>query len=67
MLQTGIMLKKKSSTKVEPSVDLLYNTTDDEFRINGRVRAFNDKGMAEIGLSNIGDDTKIRFKCRKIC
>ena len=55
------MLKKKSSTKVEPSVDLLYNTTDNEFRINGRVRAFNDKGMAEIGLSNIGDDTKIRF------
>ena len=51
-------VEKKSSTKVEPSVDLLYNTTDDEFRINGRVRAFNDKGMAELGLSNIGDGTK---------
>ena len=50
--------EKKSSPKVEPSVDLLYNTIDNEFRINGRVRAFNDKGMAEIGLSNIGDDTK---------
>ncbi len=59
--------KKSHQLKVEPSVDLLYNTTDDEFRINGRVRAFNDKGMAEIGLSNIGDDTKFRFKCRKIC
>ena len=50
--------EKKSSPKVEPSVDLLYNTIDNEFRINGRLRAFNDKGMAEIGLSNIGDDTK---------
>ena len=46
--------EKKSSSKVEPSVDMLYNTTDNEFRINGRLRAFNDKGMAEIGLSNIG-------------
>lgn len=53
-----INVEKKSSTKIEPSVDLLYNTTDDEFRINGRVRAFNDKGMAELGLSNIGDGTK---------
>ncbi|WP_295260229.1 MCE family protein, partial [Veillonella sp.] len=51
-------VEKKSSTKVEPSVDLLYNITDDEFRINGRVRAFNDKGMAELGLSSIGDGTK---------
>lgn len=51
-------VEKKSSTKVEPSVDLLYNTTDDEFRINGRVRAYNDKGMAELGLSNVGDGTK---------
>ena len=54
----GNNVEKKSSTKVEPSVDLLYNTTDDEFRINGRVRAYNDKGMAELGLSNIGDGTK---------
>jgi virulence factor mce family protein len=51
------MTEKKSSTKIEPSVDLLYNTTDNEFRVNGRVRAFNNKGMAEIGLSNMGDDT----------
>lgn len=51
------MTEKKSSTKIEPSVDLLYNTTDNEFRVNGRVRAFSNKGMAEIGLSNIGDDT----------
>ncbi|MFR6482205.1 MAG: hypothetical protein ACLUPK_01410 [Veillonella sp.] len=36
----------------------MYNTTDNEFRINGRVRAYNDKGMAELGLSNIGDGTK---------
>ncbi|MBS7143107.1 MAG: MCE family protein, partial [Veillonella sp.] len=50
--------EKKSSPKVEPSVDLLYNTTDNEFRINGHVRAYNDKGMAELGLSNIGDGTK---------
>ncbi len=57
--------EKKSSPKVEPSVDLLYNTTDDEFRINGRVRAFNDKGMAEIGLSNIGDDTKFDLNAGK--
>ena len=54
----GNNVEKKSSTKVEPSVDLLYNTTDDEFRINGRVRAYNDKGMAELGLSNVGDGTK---------
>ncbi|WP_314642352.1 MlaD family protein [uncultured Veillonella sp.] len=54
----GNNIEKKSSTKIEPSVDLLYNTTDDEFRINGRLRAFNDKGMAELGLSNIGDGTK---------
>lgn len=54
----GNNVEKKSSTKVEPSVDLLYNTTADEFRINGRVRAYNDKGMAELGLSNIGDGTK---------
>ena len=54
----GNNVEKKSSTKVEPSVDLLYNTTDDEFRISGRVRAYNDKGMAELGLSNIGDGTK---------
>ena len=51
------MTEKKSFTKIEPSVDLLYNTTDNEFRVNGRVRAFNNKGLAEIGLSNIGDDT----------
>ena len=50
--------EKKSSPKVEPSVDLLYNATDNEFRINGHVRAYNDKGMAELGLSNIGDGTK---------
>lgn len=54
----GNNVEKKSSTKVEPSVDLLYNTTDDEFLINGRVRAYNDKGMAELGLSNVGDGTK---------
>ena len=54
----GGTTEKKSSPKVEPSVDLLYNTTDNEFRINGRVRAYNDKGMAELGLSNIGDGTK---------
>ena len=46
--------EKKSSPKVEPSVDLLYNTTDNEFRINGRLRAFNDKGMAEIGYPILG-------------
>jgi len=57
--------EKKSSPKVEPSVDLLYNTTDNEFRINGRLRAFNDKGMAEIGLSNIGDDTKFDLNAGK--
>ena len=51
------MTEKKSFTKIEPSVDLLYNTTDNEFRVNGRVRAFNNKGLAEIGLSNMGDDT----------
>jgi len=43
----------------------LYNTTDNEFRINGRLRAFNDKGMAEIGLSNIGDDTKFDLNAGK--
>ena len=57
--------EKKSSPKVEPSVDLLYNTTDNDFRINGRLRAFNDKGMAEIGLSNIGDDTKFDLNAGK--
>lgn len=57
--------EKKSAPKVEPSVDMLYNTTDNEFRINGRLRAFNDKGMAEIGLSNIGDDTKFDLNAGK--
>jgi len=57
--------EKKSSSKVEPSVDMLYNTTDNEFRINGRLRAFNDKGMAEIGLSNIGDDSKFDLNAGK--
>lgn len=61
----GGTTEKKSSPKVEPSVDLLYNTTDNEFRINGRLRAFNDKGMAEIGLSNIGDDTKFDLNAGK--
>ena len=65
ILQRLAQLKKKSSPKVEPSVDLLYNTTDNEFRINGRLRAFNDKGMAEIGLSNIGDDTKFDLNAGK--
>ena len=46
--------EKKSSSKVEPSVDMLYNTTDNEFRINGRLRAFNDKGMAEIAYPILG-------------
>ena len=48
---------KKSSIKVEPSVDLLYNTNQEEIRINGRARVYTDKGMGEFGLSNIGDDT----------
>ena len=61
----GGTTEKKSSSKVEPSVDMLYNTTDNEFRINGRLRAFNDKGMAEIGLSNIGDDTKFDLNAGK--
>lgn len=61
----GGTTEKKSSPKVEPSVDLLYNTIDNEFRINGRFRAFNDKGMAEIGLSNIGDDTKFDLNAGK--
>ena len=50
--------EKKSSIKVEPSVDLLYNTNKDEARVNGRARIYTDKGMGEFGLSNIGDDTK---------
>jgi len=61
----GGTTEKKSSSKVEPSVDMLYNTIDNEFRINGRLRAFNDKGMAEIGLSNIGDDTKFDLNAGK--
>ena len=52
-----MVLKKKSSIKVEPSVDLLYNTNQEEVRINGRARVYTDKGMGEFGLSNIGDDT----------
>lgn len=47
--------EKKSSLKVEPSMDLLYNTHENEFRVNGRVRLFTDKGMGEIGVSNLGD------------
>lgn len=50
--------EKKSSIKVEPSVDLLYNTNKDEVRVNGRARIYTDKGMGEFGLSNIGDGTK---------
>ena len=50
--------EKKSSIKVEPSVDLLYNTNKDEVRVNGRARIYTDKGMGEFGLSNIGDDAK---------
>ena len=49
--------EKKSSIKVEPSVDLLYNTNQEEIRINGRARVYTDKGMGEFGLSNIGDNT----------
>ena len=47
--------EKKSSLKVEPSMDLLYNTNENEFRVNGRVRLFTDNGMGEIGVSNLGD------------
>lgn len=47
--------EKKYSLKVEPSMDLLYNTNENEFRVNGRVRLFTDKGMGEIGVSNLGD------------
>lgn len=47
--------EKKSFLKVEPSMDLLYNTNENEFRVNGRVRLFTDKGMGEIGVSNLGD------------
>lgn len=47
--------EKKSSLKVEPSMDLLYNTNENELRVNGRVRLFTDKGMGEIGVSNLGD------------
>lgn len=36
-------------------MDLLYNTNENEFRVNGRVRLFTDKGMGEIGVSNLGD------------
>ena len=50
--------EKKSSIKVEPSVDLLYNTNKDEVRVNGRARIYTDKGMGEFGLSNIGDGAK---------
>ena len=57
--------EKKSSAKTEPSIDLLYNTTDNEFRVNGRIRAFNEKGMAEIGLSNIGDGTNFDLNAGK--
>lgn len=38
-------------------MDLLYNTNQEEVRINGRARVYTDKGMGEFGLSNIGDDT----------
>lgn len=47
--------EKKSFLKVEPSMDLLYNTNENELRVNGRVRLFTDKGMGEIGVSNLGD------------
>lgn len=47
--------EKKYSLKVEPSMDLLYNNNENEFRVNGRVRLFTDKGMGEIGVSNLGD------------
>lgn len=57
--------EKKSSAKTEPSIDLLYNTIDNEFRVNGRIRAFNEKGMAEIGLSNIGDGTNLDLNAGK--
>ena len=57
--------EKKSSAKTEPSIDLLYNATDNEFRVNGRIRAFNEKGMAEIGLSNIGDGTNLDLNAGK--
>lgn len=61
----SVAVEKKHSTKIEPSIDALYNTNDNEFRINGRIRAFNDKGMAEFGLSNIGDGTKFDLNAGK--
>ena len=61
----GVEVEKKHSTKIEPSIEALYNTNDNEFRINGRIRAFNDKGMAEFGLSNIGDGTKFDLNAGK--
>lgn len=61
----GGTAKKKYSSKVEPSVDFLYNTNDNEFRVNGRVRMYSDKGMGEIGLSNIGDGTDFDFNAGK--
>lgn len=47
--------EKKSFLKVEPSMDLLYNTNENELRVNGRVRLFTDKGIGEMGVSNLGD------------
>lgn len=47
----------QSSLKGEPSVEMLYNTKIDEFRVNANYRFFTNKTLGEIGLSNIGDGT----------
>lgn len=52
-------VEKKSQIRTEISGDLLYNTNQDEYRANARLRLFTNKNVMELGFANIGDGTDL--------
>ncbi|MCF0154966.1 MAG: MCE family protein [Veillonella sp.] len=54
---TGEAVNNKSHLNTELSGDILYNSHQDEYRANARVRLFTNKNLFELGFSNIGDGT----------
>ena len=58
-------ITKLSSTKVTPSVDLLYSGGADDWRTNFQLGIMNDELGIDLGVEDIGDGNKIDFTVGK--
>ncbi len=54
-----------SAMTVDPRLEMLYNTTSNDYSANANIRFFTKNAMGELGLSHIGDGSKLNANIGK--